>query len=453
MNLMERERIINTFISNDVKFHQALGGDGITYFLISKADALMAVYAANESRALDIKNLNGIKINNDIEKVDADGINLGSNIILYGKSLPDGRWITRYKNAPITRVWPSRNYGGNYKDMVFSGPPALVASEQLFIPSLRPGVFDKDIDVVYTWVDSSDPRWILKKRIFTGNEKGDSADNSLRYLSRDELRFSIRSVVKNAPWVRRIYVVTDEQKPSWLKESDKLKIVDHREIFPDPSVLPVFNSHAIESCLHRIPELSESFLYFNDDVFLGKPVTPEHFFDRTGHSRVYSSNASFIDGESPEESRVPTDFAGYNMQGIFARDFGVIPTRKMMHTPFALKRSILEEICERYSEEISVTRSARTRSLEDLALPSMFYHYYSWVTGRAVLRTPGETQYIYLDAGKADSSAKLSKLVSNPPHFFCINATYFEDIPLVVQNQRINKALRSIFPNACRHEK
>ena len=45
-----------------------------------------------------------------------------------------------------------------------------------------------------------------------------------------------------------------------------------------PQYLPTYNSHTIELNLHRIPGLSENFVYFNDDVFLIRPVTPQHFF-------------------------------------------------------------------------------------------------------------------------------------------------------------------------------
>lgn len=99
----------------------------------------------------------------------------------------------------------------------------------------------------------------------------DDTMSSNRYRDSSELRFSIRSLVKNAPWVRHIYIVTDNQIPHWLNlETTQLSIVTHEEIFPNKSHLPVFSSPAIESHLHRIPGLSKKFIYFNDDVFLGR---------------------------------------------------------------------------------------------------------------------------------------------------------------------------------------
>ncbi|TDH68116.1 hypothetical protein CCR75_005423 [Bremia lactucae] len=163
------------------------------------------------------------------------------------------------------------------------------------------------IDVVYTWVNGTDPRWKKEKEFWHkhwiasltgqplpvwGHEadvkgKDDSnADN--RFRDNEELRYSLRSLEKYAPWVRHIYVVTDGQIPSWLDiESPRLSIIKHQEIFTDPSDLPVFSSPAIEWNLANIPGLSDMFLYFNDDVFLGAPVRPEDFVSQAGVQKAY----------------------------------------------------------------------------------------------------------------------------------------------------------------------
>ncbi|XMA37048.1 hypothetical protein O1157_11655 [Streptomyces albogriseolus] len=77
-----------------------------------------------------------------------------------------------------------------------------------------------------------------------------------------------------AGFVRHVYIVTDGQTPEWLDaDAPGITVVDHKDIFPE-GVLPVFNSHAIETRLHHIPGLSDHYLYFNDDVFVGRSVTP-----------------------------------------------------------------------------------------------------------------------------------------------------------------------------------
>ena len=108
-----------------------------------------------------------------------------------------------------------------------------------------------------------------------------------RYVDNEELRYSLRSIEKFAPWVRRVFLVTNGQIPSWLDlEAPRLQVVTHAEIFTDPSHLPTFSSPAIESHLHNIPGLSDNFLYFNDDVLLGQPVWPEDFEDRLSGTKL-----------------------------------------------------------------------------------------------------------------------------------------------------------------------
>ena len=80
----------------------------------------------------------------------------------------------------------------------------------------------------------------------------------------------MRSLHQQAPWIRHIYIVTDQQVPPWLDRTHaKVTVVDHRELFSAAEAvhfLPTFNSHVIESVIHRIPGLSEYFLSLNNDV-------------------------------------------------------------------------------------------------------------------------------------------------------------------------------------------
>lgn len=204
------------------------------------------------------------------------------------------------------------------------------------------------IDVVYTWVNGSDPVWKAKKEfwakkmadphhhnsdqlnedIFASNssiqsetlnatidfmnnsgfantthsldslnatvslnstdyvpvEENDAETMTAnRYRDSEELRYSLRSLIKNAPWIRHIYLVTDNQIPYWLNlESSKLTVLSHENIFANKSHLPVFSSPAIEANLHNIPGISKKFIYFNDDVFLGSPTFPDDFVTLSG---------------------------------------------------------------------------------------------------------------------------------------------------------------------------
>ncbi|CAH1118559.1 unnamed protein product [Phaedon cochleariae] len=140
-------------------------------------------------------------------------------------------------------------------------------------------VYQEEIDVVYTWVNGSDPLFLTNLRNYLRG-KNESCDISKqRYDDKYELKFSLRSLEIFAPWVNHVYIVTNGQIPSWLNlDYEKMTIITHEDIFRDSFNLPTFSSPAIESNLHRIPGLSKRFIYFNDDMFLGSPLYPEDFY-------------------------------------------------------------------------------------------------------------------------------------------------------------------------------
>lgn len=138
------------------------------------------------------------------------------------------------------------------------------------------------IDAVYLWCDGSDPSFIKQKNeTFNRFHLSLDQDNvgDLRFADNEELRFSLRSLWINVPWINHIYIVTNEQIPRWLKEHPKITIVDHKQIIPK-ELLPTFNSVVIEMFVHLIPGLQEKYLLLNDDVFVRNPVTPSFFFHK-----------------------------------------------------------------------------------------------------------------------------------------------------------------------------
>jgi UDP-N-acetylglucosamine-lysosomal-enzyme len=109
-----------------------------------------------------------------------------------------------------------------------------------------------------------------------------------RFQDNEELRYSLRSVEKFAPWVRHIYLVTNGQIPYWLDlDNPRLTIITHQEIFQNKSHLPTFSSPAIESHIHRIPGLSKKFIYMNDDVMFGQDIGPDDFYTHTRGQKAY----------------------------------------------------------------------------------------------------------------------------------------------------------------------
>ena len=155
------------------------------------------------------------------------------------------------------------------------------------------------IDVVIAWVDGRDRKHRAKRKRYLADLGGDAeaepdAHCGRRFSDNDEIRFCLRSIRNHAPWVRTIWLVTDNQVPASIDrqraERDNIRIVDHREIFRGyERLLPTFNSYAIETMLWRIEGLADRFLYFNDDMMLVDSVEPTDFFSIEGKVKLRGS--------------------------------------------------------------------------------------------------------------------------------------------------------------------
>ncbi|WP_052226309.1 stealth conserved region 3 domain-containing protein [Microbacterium mangrovi] len=268
------------------------------------------------------------------------------------------------------------------------------------------------IDVVYTWVDGSDPAWRARRAPFLVDGSVDVAHDSAReerYVSRDELYYSIRSVRRYLPWVRNIFVVTDRQTPSRvLNEFPDVQVVDHTEIFPDFDSLPVFNSHAIEASLHRIGGLAEHFIYFNDDFIVARPLRPDSFFFSNGVAKFFPTGVPLQYGGT---DHAPHLAAASNNRALIAESFGFEITHSLLHAPYAHRRSSLMEIEDRFPEQLRATRGARFRSGTDLSVMSSFSQYFGYARGTYV---PGHIGYRYASLRADTLVSRLQHILDDP---------------------------------------
>jgi hypothetical protein len=228
------------------------------------------------------------------------------------------------------------------------------------------------IDAVITWVDGADPAHLAKRHALMA-QGGDmlhaNGTNPHRWGSSDEVVYCLRSIANNAPWLRRIWVVTDGQIPDLTTipaaTRARVTIVDHRQIFRGfDECLPTFNSLSIESMVWRIPGLSDRFLYFNDDVFLTAPLSPDDVFDN-GKPVLRGKWVDYSDLCDDAGKQHDPAFLNHYTQMNAARLAGFQPRRMWAsaHVVHPLRRSVLAALFDRHIAEFRSNIGHKFRDL------------------------------------------------------------------------------------------
>jgi hypothetical protein len=309
-----------------------------------------------------------------------------------------------------------------------------------------------DIDLVYSWVENAGTAWEeARAQRMTGYQIGEGDGSDARYRQVDELKYALRSVQSFAPWVRRIFIVTDSDTPSWLTEHPQVTVVRSAEFFADPSVLPTHNSHAVESQLHRIPGLAEHFLYSNDDMFFGRPVAASMFFSPGGVTKFIQSPNRIGLGESTP-SRSGFENAARVNRRLLQQRFGRTIARHLEHAPTPLRKSVLFELEREFPADFARTAASAFRSATDISVTNSLYHYYALLTGRAVVQTGARVSYI--DTTAWSGLAEMSELLARRSmDFFCLNDGSFAEVTAADRAELLTRFLESYFPTPSPWEK
>ncbi|QRM91005.1 hypothetical protein FG167_10745 [Lacinutrix sp. WUR7] len=212
------------------------------------------------------------------------------------------------------------------------------------------------IDVVILWVDGNDEKHKEKIRPYIkDSEKLKTKKFRTRYDQVNEIKFTIDSIIKYASYVRNIYIVTDNQTPSFLKNRNtedkytKVSIVDHSVIFAEHGeYLPTFNCRPIESLLYKIPNLAEHFIYFNDDFFLINKTKPTDFF-KDGLPILRGKWLKF-DKDIFYKKFKKAKFGHKTIQQNAAKLLGFKKYYNFKHTPHPLRKSTFENYFEANKE-------------------------------------------------------------------------------------------------------
>ena len=249
-----------------------------------------------------------------------------------------------------------------------------------------------DIDFVVTWVDGSDPQLISKKERFLKKEDKE------RFRDYGIFKYWFRAVEKYASWVHRVYLITDNQIPTWLNiSSEKIKVIDHTDIIEE-KYLPTFNSNVIELNINNISDLTEHFVVFNDDIFLNDYVKPDDFFDmQTGLPKDIAAQNAIMPVEDFDHitaNNMITVNRKFNKRNVLlkaplkyfnvkygywnALSLCLLPWPRFTrfvdpHIPFSFTRSSFQKFISENNDYVEQTMCNRFRSTNDISINGIRY--------------------------------------------------------------------------------
>lgn len=284
-----------------------------------------------------------------------------------------------------------------------------------------------DVDLVYLWVNGNDPEWQAKRNACIGTAETQRGVNCKgRYADNDELKYSLRSVAQYASWIHKIYIVTDNQVPSWLDTSNpKVRIVDHKEIMPE-ICLPCFNSAVIEHFLYNIPGLSEHFLYANDDMFVNRPVKPDDFFAQDGLPIVRFNRRPLRKFTLWFKEKVQRRALSNYVQTIrrsaemVEKKYGIYYGGKTHHNIDAYLKSDYQHAAQVFDSEIKATFANHVRSASDVQ--RNIYSYVALAEKRAHLHYVTQRTSFRFHIHRENHYKKLERY---NPMLFCMNDSEF----------------------------
>ena len=308
------------------------------------------------------------------------------------------------------------------------------------------------IDLVYLWVDGNNPEWLARRAAFLDGKTDNSLTNSRSYLNNDELKYSLRSVERYAPWIRNIFILTDNQKPKWLDISNpKIKIIDQNDILPNKS-LPCFNSNVLEHFLYKIPNLSEHFLLSNDDMFLNRTVLPDTFFAADGfpiirlNRKPFRRFRWFLREQILKKPHKLYSKALFNAAQLVKNKFGVFYNGLPHHNIDSYLKSDCLRVSEQiFKDEIDLMKMNHVRSSNDIQ--RVIYSYVALAEKRGHLQHVSSKNSLHVHIQKERHYERLEKI---NPTFFCMNDTEYADDN---DRMKLKEWLNNRFPKKSQFEK
>eukprot|EP00747_Dinoflagellata_sp_TGD_P147973 gnl/TRDRNA2_/TRDRNA2_176868_c0_seq1.p1 gnl/TRDRNA2_/TRDRNA2_176868_c0~~gnl/TRDRNA2_/TRDRNA2_176868_c0_seq1.p1 ORF type:complete len:691 (-),score=57.96 gnl/TRDRNA2_/TRDRNA2_176868_c0_seq1:39-2111(-) len=231
------------------------------------------------------------------------------------------------------------------------------------------------VDLVYLWVNSSDPGYAQQRkhtllRMMTGNDRTSFTNRWSPTIDHGELLLSLRSIELNMPYIRKIWIITNNQNIDWLEPSGKVNVVDGYELIREAGgTVPNFNTHAFYLVMHRIPGLSEIFLQADDDFMLMNPNKLGLFVNDTKLVHYYE-NPVGVGRRGEYAAPVPRSLCHKMNSSHDLNKCNV--TYWEAHTLRPYRKSDMKEIWQAFPSECTATVNHAFRHREDLILPAIY---------------------------------------------------------------------------------
>lgn len=327
------------------------------------------------------------------------------------------------------------------------------------------------IDFVILWVDGNDPKWKEEKEKYKKTKENDVN----RFRDWENLQYWFRGVEKYAPWVNKIHFITWGHIPEWLNtKHPKLNIVKHTDFIPK-EYLPTFNSNVIELNLHRLQDLAEQFVLFNDDMFLCKKTKESDFFKDGKPCEMYAENINMPLGYNNSFSHTALNNIGIinkyftkkevmkknigkyfnfkygidNMRTLFLLPWPQYAQFKDPHIPVALLKSTLNLLWEKETEALITTSKNRFR--ENTDINQYLIRYWQLLTGNFYPRTKKIGKYFEI---KENNKDLLRAIKEQKYKMICINdADTAIDIDFEKEKNKIIEAFDEILHEKSEYER
>ncbi len=334
------------------------------------------------------------------------------------------------------------------------------------------------IDIVLRWVDDSDQEWQREKRKYKLLDQGitdptQHTDNSdIRYRDWDLLKFWFRGIEKFAPWVNKVFFATcNGQKPSWLNTNHpKLRMVDHTEFIPE-KWLPTFSSRTIDFNVYRIPDLSEQFVFFDDDMFIINQTQATDFFKGGLPCDSMVFNAITASYEDVINKNIFNDMAVINKyfkKELFSKSdrrsmwftpkYGKYLYKNLvlapwtfytgfqdLHIPESFLKETYRELWENEGEWLADTCSHKFRKSNDL---NQWLIRYWQLAGKKFVPRPVSTGMYYELSD--NNSVILDSIMKQKAKLLCINEGNVSDFE--GEKRKFQEAFSSILPDKSTYE-